>query len=125
MVATAQVAHEIGAVPAQAAASPSAASPSAAPSDASPSDVVAASAAAASDLPDADDATSGATMPPLPERRPQGHLVKGLRGRPATERDTAAEAAEPAAGRSSSAMSAMQRGVRSSRGDAAEDGGRQ
>jgi signal transduction histidine kinase len=60
--------------------------------------------------------------PPLPERRPQGHLAKGLRGRPETGPAAAgvAEPAEPAAGRSSSAMSAMQRGVRSSRKDTEE-----
>ena len=70
-------------------------------------------------------------VPPLPERRPQGHLAKGLRGRPATDQDGGgvprAAADEPAAGRSSSAMSAMQRGVRNSRdsaSNAAEEGGR-
>ncbi len=85
----------------------------------------------------ADDAASSGlgaattAVPPLPERRPQGHLAKGLRGRPATDQDGGgvprAAADEPAAGRSSSAMSAMQRGVRNSRdsaSNAAEEGGR-
>ncbi len=62
--------------------------------------------------------------PPLPERRPQGHLAKGLRGRlPADLVPGGAAPVEPAAGRTSSAMSAMQRGVRSSRKDSTDDGG--
>ncbi len=61
-------------------------------------------------------------MPPLPERRPQGHLADGLRGRPAGQAPAAtelAEFAEPAAGRTSTAMSALQSGVRRSRKNAA------
>jgi hypothetical protein len=68
-------------------------------------------------------------VPPLPERRPQGHLAKGLRGRPtatADGNDDGAGAAEPAAGRSSTAMSALQSGTRRSRKNAPEsaDGSR-
>jgi signal transduction histidine kinase len=82
----------------------------------------------AADDPEPDAAVTAALpkvmgVAPLPERRPQGHLAKGLRGRPATETPDAAasgESAEPAAGRTSTAMSALQSGTRRSRKATAE-----
>lgn len=108
------------------------------PSVTAETEIIRPSAAADPATPPLADAADPATVqtedarPPLPERRPQGHLAKGLRSRPepgpagqgaATPAgQDAVTPAEPAAGRSSSAMSAMQRGVRSSRKDAVDDG---
>ena len=77
------------------------------------------------DAPDSPSAVTDDAAPALPERRPQGHLAKGLRGRPtAGQPAVAGDPGEPAAGRSSGAMSAMQRGVRKSRGDAKDGSGK-
>ena len=121
--ASAASAASTAAVSAEPAASPPAATPLSAA--AGPAPVDATPPAASSSLADAEpDAAATAALPtvmgvaPLPERRPQGHLAKGLRGRPTPDTATAAaddESAEPAAGRTSTAMSALQSGTRRSR----------
>ncbi len=98
-----------------------AAASTAAPADASPADPADPADPATGSAPDAVETATlpkVTAVPPLPERRPQGHLADGLRGRPAgppAATTEFAEFAEPAAGRSSTAMSALQSGVRRSR----------